>query len=165
MIAMRPETPADIPAIRRVIEAAFGQTAEVVLVDQLRDDGDLVLSLVAEDAGVVVGHIAFSRLEVEDAAARFDALALAPIAVHPSRQGEGIGSGLVRTAHDMLRQRGEHLIVVLGDPDYYQRFGYDRERAEGFESSYQSDSLMALALDGAAPRSGQLRYAFAFTEL
>jgi putative acetyltransferase len=165
MIAIRPETPGDIPAIRQVIEAAFGQTAEVVLVDKLREDGDLVLSLVAEDGGVVVGHVGFSRLYVEDENDRFAALALAPLAVVPSHQGEGIGSSMVAKAHDMLRRMGEKLVVVLGDPDYYERFGFQRDLAQGFESSYQGDALMALALDGAAPRTGELRYAFAFTEL
>ena len=165
MIVIRPEVPADAGPIRQVIEAAFGQTAEVVLVDQLREDGDLVLSLVADDGGTVVGHIAFSRLQVEDEKDRFAALALAPLAVHPSRQGKGIGSGMVAKGHDMLRQMGEKLVVVLGDPDYYERFGYRRELAQGFESSYQSDALMALTFDGAVPRTGQLHYAFAFTEL
>ena len=165
MIVIRPELPLDGEAIRHVIDAAFKQSAESILVDRLREDGDLVLSLIAEEDGVIVGHIAFSRLTVEDDDSRFPAVALAPLSVHPSCQGAGIGGSLVTAAHEMLRGRGERLAVVLGDPDYYARFGYRRDLAESFDSAYQSDELLAVAFADKPPRTGLLRYALAFAEL
>jgi putative acetyltransferase len=165
MTVIRPESPADIEPIRKLIAEAFGQTAEVVLVDQLREDGDLVLSLVAEEDGAVVGHIAFSRLRVANGDEDFPAVALAPLAVLPARQGAGIGGRLVTRAHELLREGGEMLSVVLGDPEYYGRFGYRRDLAEDYDSAYQSDALQALRLGGDAPRGGQLLYAFAFAGL
>jgi putative acetyltransferase len=165
MITIRPEQPKDLEGIRRVITAAFHQTAEVILVDQLRDEGDLVVSLVAEENGAVVGHIAFSRMKIVNGKSEFPAVALAPLAVLPERQGEGIGARLVTTAHEVLRKSGEKLSIVLGDPDFYGRFGYSRELAEDFDTDYQSDDLMALGLDGEVPRTGELHYALAFAEL
>jgi putative acetyltransferase len=165
MIVVRPEQPRDFEAIRTVIEAAFRQTAEVILVDQLREDGDLVLSLVAEKDGTVVGHVAFSRLRIVNGQREYAAVALAPLAVRPEDQGAGIGGQLVSTAHALLRAAGERLSLVLGDPEYYGRFGYRRDLAEGFDSDYQSDALQALSFDEEPPQAGELRYAFAFAEL
>jgi putative acetyltransferase len=165
MIEIRPEIAADIDALRQVVTAAFGQTAESLLVDDLRESGDLVLSLVAVDQGSVVGHVGFSRLLVEDGPGSFDAVALAPLAVHPDHQNQGVGKKLVLAAHDILSGTGELLSVVLGDPDYYGRFGYRRDLAAGFESAYQSDFLLALGFGDGAPRTGLLRYAPAFAEL
>ena len=165
MIVVRPERPEDAEAIRQVVDAAFQQSAESILVDRLREDGDLVLSLVAEEDGAIVGHVAFSRLYVEDDDRRVPAVALAPLSVERSHQGAGLGARLVADAHAILRGRGETLSVVLGDPDYYSRLGYRRDLAEGFDSAYQSEQLQAIALAGDPPRRGLLRYALAFTEL
>jgi putative acetyltransferase len=161
MMAIRAATPSDRDAIRRVEEHAFGQQAEAGLVDALVGDGDTVLELVAVDEGQVVGHVLFSRLYVEDGAHRAAALALAPLAVEPSFHGTGIGGALVREAHRRLKDAGETLSVVLGDPAYYGRFGYSHARAAGFESEYQGEALQALAW-GEAPQSGRLVYAAAF---
>ena len=118
--------------------------------------------LVAVEDGHVVGHILFSRLYVEQGGRRFPAVALAPLAVEPSFHGTGIGGALVREAHLRLKQAGEKLAIVLGDPAYYGRFGYTHERAQKFESDYQCDALQALAWDE-APESGKLVYAPAFS--
>jgi putative acetyltransferase len=165
MIVIRPEQPEDFEAIRTVIAAAFRQTAEAVLVDQLREDGDMVLSLVAEKDGTVVGHVAFSRVRILNGQWEYPAVALAPLAVRPQDQGAGIGGQLVSTAHALLREAGERLSLVLGDPEYYGRFGYRRDLAENLDSDYQSDALQALSFDEDPPPAGELRYAFAFTEL
>ena len=120
--------------------------------------GDAVLELVAEEDGQVVGHILFSRLYVARRQQKFPAVALAPLAVEPSFHGTGIGGALVREAHLRLKQAGEKLSIVLGEPAYYGRFGYAHERASKFESDYQCEALQALAW-GEAPETGRLVYA------
>lgn len=165
MMSIRVATLKDRAAIRLVEEHAFGQNAEAGLVDALVDSGDTVLELVAEEDGQVVGHILFSRLFVEKDGNSHPAVALAPLAVEPSFHGSGIGGALIREAHLRLKQAGETLSIVLGDPDYYGRFGYAHDRAANFVSDYQCDALQALAW-GDAPESGRLVYAPAFsTEL
>lgn len=164
MISIRTSTPRDRDAIRLVEEHAFGQPVEAGLVDALVSGGDAVTELVAEEDGQVVGHILFSRLFVEADGAKFPAVALAPLAVEPSFHGTGIGGALVREAHVRLKEAGETLSVVLGDPEYYGRFGYDHQRAAGFDSDYQGYALQALAW-GDAPARGRLVYAPAFSGL
>ena len=88
----------DRAAISDVVERAFGQRDEARLVEILIASADTILELVAEHEGNVVGHVLFSRLVVEDGSERFDAVALAPLSVEPSMQGEGIGSALVEAA-------------------------------------------------------------------
>lgn len=163
-MTIRPAEPKDRQAIRKVEERAFGQPSEATLVDQLVAGGDVVLELVAERGDDVVGHILFSRLFVEDGGARFPALAFAPLAVDPDHQGTGVGSALIEDAHGRLQAQGEKLSVVLGDPAYYGRFGYEHDRAAGFTAEYQSEALQALAWDE-APRKGLLVYARAFADL
>ena len=162
MMSIRAATAKDREAIRLVEEHAFGQKMEAGLVDALVASGDTVLELVAEEDGHVVGHIVFSRLYVEHGGSRFPAVALAPLAVEPSFHGTGIGGALVREAHVRLKQAGENLAIVLGEPAYYRRFGYAHERAANFDSEYQCEALQALAW-GEAPESGKLVYAPAFT--
>lgn len=164
MFSIRASTPRDREAIRAVEEHAFGQPAEAGLVDALVTAGDAVVELVAEEEGSVVGHILFSRLHVEDVGRRFAAVALAPLAVEPVFHGTGIGGALIREAHIRLKNAGETLSVVVGDPAYYSRFGYQRERARGFSSVFQGDAMQALAWDD-APSSGKLIYPSAFGAL
>ncbi|RWL46238.1 MAG: N-acetyltransferase [Mesorhizobium sp.] len=164
MMSIRAATPRDREAIRLVEEHAFGQQAEAGLVDALVTGGDAVVELVAEEDGQVVGHILFSRLYVQNGGKRFAAVALAPLAVEPSFHGTGIGGALIREAHVRLKEAGETLAVVLGDPTYYGRFGYAHDRAAKFDSEYQGEALQALAW-GDAPETGRLVYATAFTAL
>jgi putative acetyltransferase len=161
MMSIRSATPRDREAIRLVEEHAFGQHAEAGLVDALVAAGDAVVELVAEEDGQVVGHVLFSRLYVQDGATSYPAVALAPLAVEPDFHRSGIGGALIREAHIRLKNAGETLAVVLGDPAYYGRFGYTHDRAAGFDSDYQSDALQAQAW-GEAPETGRLVYAPAF---
>lgn len=161
MISIRTATSRDREAIRLVEEHAFGQQTEAGLVDALVANGDSVVELVAEEDGQVVGHILFSRLYVENGRKRVPAVALAPLAVEPSFHGTGIGGALVREAHIRLKAAGETMAIVLGDPEYYGRFGYVHDRAAKFESEFQGEALQALAW-GDAPESGRLVYASAF---
>ncbi|HTV69903.1 MAG TPA: N-acetyltransferase [Rhizobiaceae bacterium] len=165
MFSIRTSTPRDREAIRSVEEHAFGQPAEAGLVDALVNQGDAVVELVAEEEGSVVGHILFSRLYVDSSEGKFPAVALAPLAVEPDFHGTGIGGALIREAHIRLKDAGEKLSVVVGDPSYYGRFGYQRARAEKFGSAYQGHAMQALAWDDEAPSSGTLVYAPAFGSL
>lgn len=153
-------------AIDDLVGKAFDGHDEAALINRLVADGDVVLELVADCDGQVCGHILFSRLWIEEAASRFAALALAPLAVAPDLQRCGIGSKLIEAAHQQLREHGESLSIVLGDPAYYSRFNYQASRAAGFKSDYPAQYLQALALSEASDKilSGTLIYASAFGE-
>jgi putative acetyltransferase len=163
-VRIRPEEPQDWPEIRALVEAAFGSKAEADLVQRLREGGDLVLSLAADDGGPV-GHIAFSRLALpETPSAR--ACALAPLAVSPQRQRQGIGSALVREGLMRLAQGGMDLVLVLGEPDYYGRFGFAPDLAKRLMTPYDGPYLQALALSERGKAAhGPAAYARAFAEL
>jgi putative acetyltransferase len=118
---IRTERPTDAAAVRAVVAAAFPTALEAALVDGLRATGRLAISLVAEMEGEVIGHIAFSPVTAGPAK---DGLGLAPLAVHPSHQRQGIGVGLVRAGLEACRGAGCGFVVVLGDPDYYRRCGF-----------------------------------------
>ena len=151
----------DSAAVRSLLEAAFATPVEADLVERLRADGDAVIELVAEEAGAVVGHILFSPVD-----APFPALALAPVAVSPVRQRCGIGSALVEEGHRRALAEGQDAIFVLGEPEYYRRFGYDAASAAGFGSPYAGPYFMVLPLQGRLPAdSGEVRHARAFADL
>ena len=159
-VSVRAARSDDFPAIRNLLQSAFGGPDEANLVEGLRRDGDVVLELVASKDNTIVGDIVFSRLIVSGDA-QFEAVALAPLAVLPDHQRAGVGGALVGAAHATLLDAGERLSVVLGDAAYYGRFGYEHHRAAGFECQYQGEHLQALAFAD-APRSGTLVYAPAF---
>ncbi|MFJ9842674.1 GNAT family N-acetyltransferase [Kitasatospora sp. NPDC101155] len=124
-VTTRIESPQDAPATRRVHMAAFPGPDEADLVDALRRDPAWLpgLSVVAVDeGGLVIGHALLTRLRVGDGGG--DALALAPVAVAPEWQRKGVGEVVVRAALSAAEEAGEKLVVVLGDPDYYGRFGF-----------------------------------------
>ena len=127
---IRPEHAGDIDAIRTLTETAFktaphADGTEHVIIDRLRDAGALTLSLVAEVDGVVVGHVAFSPVTISDGSPNW--YGLGPIAVEPSKQGEGIGGRLVREGLDQLKALGAAGCVLVGDPAYYSRFGFEAD--------------------------------------
>jgi putative acetyltransferase len=159
---VRLETQDDIATIRAVEEAAFLQSAEAKLVDDLRDAGDSVFSLVAVEGETVIGHVMFSRLT-----APFPALALGPVAVLPERQRMGGGSRLIREGIARSEAAGWLGIFVLGDPAFYRRFGFDGGKASGFISPYAGPHWMALPLGrNELPAStGSIQHAAAFAKL
>lgn len=154
----------DRRAIHDVEQHAFGRADEADLVEKLVAAGDAVLELVAERRGRIVGHVLFSRLRVETDGAGFAGVALAPLAVLPDEQRKGVGRVLVEEAHRRLQASGEKLSVVLGEPSYYRRFGYEHRRAKDFESDYQCDALQAISW-GDAPHAGKLVYPAPFSGL
>jgi putative acetyltransferase len=144
---IRPETPADHEAIRQVNRLAFGQDAEARLVDTLRAGGYVRFSLVAENAGKVVGHILFSDLPIITEAGPVSALALAPMAVLPKFQRQGIGSALVRQGLEVCRDQGHRIVIVLGHPDFYPKLGFSAKLAESLSSPFGGGAAwMALEL-------------------
>ena len=155
-----PEDPAERSAIRSVNQAAFGRADEADLVDTLRADGVVLASLVAESERRVVGHILFSRIWINDV----PAVALAPVAVLPEYQRQGIGGMLISRGIDLLRTRGERIILVLGHPEYYERFGFAAETARHIESPFPPEAFMAMELAPAALANtrGKVRYPAAF---
>jgi putative acetyltransferase len=165
-VALRPESADDAIAIKALLEDAFGGSAEAALVERLRTTDEMVLALVAvASPDVVVGFIAFVRLQIEMADGSRAGIALAPLAVGKDRQRCGIGSTLVREGLDRLVARHEEIVLVLGDPAFYERFGFSVEEAKAFTSRYQGPHWMALALAATAPSGGKVHYPAAFDEL
>ena len=158
MYFCRPERAADVPAIRALLESAFPSAAESRLVDALRASGRLAVSLVACDATSVVGHVAFSPVQLGDASG----LGLAPMSVLPAHQNRGIGALLVREGLVTCAHLGWGFVVVLGEPEYYGRFGFERASGRGLENEYGVDeAFRVLELrTGELPADGGLvRYA------
>lgn len=159
-----PEQPHHREPIRRVNEAAFGRPDEADLIDALRAEGAVLLSLVAEADGQIAGHILFSRMSIETPQESVPAVSLAPMAVPPEFQRRNIGSELVRHGLAQLRQQGERIVIVLGHEHYYPRFGFSSERARRLASPFPPEAFMALELAEGALDSvhGRVRYATAF---
>jgi len=163
-VIVRRENSEEHGQIRLVNEAAFGRPDEADLVDSLRNEGVVLVSLVAELDTRVVGHILFSRMSIETASDRVSAAALAPMAVLPEQQHRGIGGKLIQHGLDLLRGQGEQVVIVLGHPDYYPRFGFSTDKARSLASPFPPGAFMALelrpgALDGVC---GKVRYPEAF---
>ncbi len=167
-LIIRPETEADHDAVRRLHTAAFPTPAEATLVDNLRLQASPLVSLVAEQAGQLVGHILFSPVTLT----RQDDLALmglAPMAVVPEQQNTGIGSALVEAGLEACRDKGICAVVVLGHPSYYPRFGFAPASGYDIDSDYDvpDEIFMALELEtGAlANRAGRIHYHPVFESL
>ncbi|MEG1452538.1 GNAT family N-acetyltransferase [Brevundimonas sp.] len=164
---IRPETPADHAAIRKVTLAAFenmphSQQTEAAIIDALRAADALTLSLVAEQDGQIIGHVAFSPVLIDDQDHNW--LGLGPVSVHPDHQAHGIGSKLIRTALDQITAMGTNGCVLLGEPAYYARFGFRAAPAEGPALVYPgvpAEYFQSLPLNGPA-LSGTVTYHPAF---
>ena len=161
--AIRPEAATDGEAIARVTQAAFdaseyGNHGEHLIVAALREAGALTVSLVAEFEQEIVGHVAISPVSISDQSANW--YGLGPLSVAPDRQRQGVGAALTLAALEALRQTGGAGCVVLGDPDYYGRFGFVADAAltlDGVPPQY----FQALRLSDARA-AGEVRYHPAF---
>ena len=163
-VILRRENPEERGAVRLLIEAAFGRPDEADLVDRLRSEGVVLASFIAARERRIVGHVLFSRMWIETASGPISAVALAPMAVLPEQQRRGVGGQLARHGLDWLRERGEHVVIVLGHPEYYPRFGFSTDHARCLVSPFPAEAFMALelvpgALDGIR---GSVRYPDAF---
>jgi putative acetyltransferase len=165
-VRCRSAGPGDWPAIAAINRRAFGGEDEARLVDRLRRDGDVVAELVADEGGVAIGHILFSRLKSEPAAAAPSLAALAPMAVLPERQRQGLGSALVEAGLSACGRAGIDAILVVGHPGYYPRFGFTAEAAAAIRSPYPGPAFMGLDLTaGTLAAVRAVRYPSAFADL
>jgi putative acetyltransferase len=149
---MRREEPQDIAAIRFVNEQAFGGSVEANAIDALRDRGAAVLSLVAVLDERLVGHLFFSLVTIEAHDRSWPAVGLAPLSVLPEYQRQGIGTALMNAGLEECRRLGSERVIVLGHPDYYPRFGFERASRCGvrFEFEAPDEACMILALQPGA---------------
>jgi putative acetyltransferase len=163
-VQIRREAQRDIPAIREVNRRAFDGEDEARLVDDLRSEGYVRLSLVAEEGGSIVGHIVFSEAVIWTERGEVAALALGPVAVTPERQGRGIGSALVREGLDRCAKTLYRIVFVLGHPGYYPPFGFSADLAANLSSAYSGEAFMALELapGSLAGLTGEFEFASPF---
>lgn len=176
-MTIRPETTTDHAAIAALTTAAFTNAphssgTEAAIITRLRADGDLSLSLVTEQSGEIIGHAAFSPIHIipNDQHNRDDPrppitqnwFGLGPISVHPDFQNQGVGSALIHHGLDQLRSLGGQGCVVLGNPDYYTRFGF-RAVPTLIYPGPPPEYFMALPLTDAPIPQGRVTYAPAFS--
>jgi len=169
-LSVRPERPGDEDGIAKVVNAAFGQTAEADLVARLRDRGALAVSLVAEAGGQVVGHVALIPVTVDGRSGGGRWLGLAPLAVDPDRQRQGVGRRLAAAALDAAARGNGAVVFVLGDSGYYGALGFEEAVQFGWRCTYDAPpaAFRVRLLGGPAedlPPAGTVRYHEAFDGL
>jgi putative acetyltransferase len=170
MVIIRREKPKDIRQIYSVNEKAFEAPEEARIVDALREKCPDTLSLVAEDDGEIVGHIFFSPAEIEWSGKVIKGMGLAPMAVRPDRQNQGIGSDLVRTGLDILEKQGCPYVIVLGHPGYYPKFGFELASKYNIKCQWEGildEAFMIIVNDPASLQGvkGIARYRDEFDEV
>ena len=164
---IRQETEADIEAITEITKQAFenhpfSQNTEQFIIHALRTANALTVSLVAEIDGTVVGHIAFSPVTFSDGSENW--YGLGPISVRPAYQKQGIGSSLVNEGLHLLKDADAEGCVVVGDPNYYERFGF--KSPDGLEyKGVPQENFLALPFVGQIPQGiVEFHAAFGATE-
>jgi putative acetyltransferase len=163
---IRAERPGDVPAVREVNRLAFGRGDEARLVDDLRSGTYARISLVASREDKIIGHAMFSALSIETEYGSVEALALAPVAVVPKAQRQGVGSALIREGLQRCGDLGHSIVIVLGEPDYYSRFGFSSTLTRKLRSQYSGEAFMALELTPRALNDveGDVRYSPPFED-
>lgn len=134
---VRPFDTSDSIPVSVLLATAFDDGFETRLVSQLRAAGDMAIELVAEDAGRVIGYVGFCWLKSPPGW-----LSLSPVVVSLQRQGQGVGAALIREGLDRARLAGAKAVTVLGNPDYYTRFGFTRKAAENLIVPYDKAYFM-----------------------
>ena len=168
---IRPEESKDYQAVDQLNKIAFGQDAEARLVDKIRQSPHYIpeLSLVAEEEDKIIGHILFSRVKINTGADSVSVLSLAPMAVLPEPQRQGIGSLMVKEGLKEARRLGEGAVVVVGHPEYYPKFGFVSARETGLEASFivPDEAFLAYELipELLGGVSGMVEYPPAFNEM
>ena len=159
---IRRERLEDIDAVYQVNEQAFGGKVEPELVNNLRKAGAVVLSLVAEQDGRIVGHVLFSPMKIELEDSSFEVLTLSPLAVLPEYQRKGIGIRLVKTGLEECLKIGHEIVTVLGHAEYYPRFGFVPAGTKGisceFEAPEEAWMILELKQGALAGRTGTAKF-------
>jgi putative acetyltransferase len=158
----RPERAADAAVVRAVNAAAFGRPDEADIVERLRARARVYLGLVATDGDAVIGHILFTSVALRGDRTSHTVMALAPMSVLPARQRRGVGSALVRAGLQACRAAGHDVVIVVGHPAYYPRFGFVSARPLGLTSEppFPDESFMVVELtpDALSGRRGVVVY-------
>jgi putative acetyltransferase len=166
---IREETAEDISGIREVNKAAFETDGEADIVDLLREKKKFIFSLVAEIDEQIVGHILFTPASIVYKDDNFDAAGLAPMAVLPGYQKSGIGKALVNKGLELLRDTVYDVIIVLGHPEYYPKFGFELASKYGiiYEHEVPDEAFMVLELKEGVLKhiQGIAKYQPEFSEL
>ena len=160
---VRPERAGDEDAVSALITRAFAHAAhasgeEAAIVERLRCDGDLAAAFVAADGESLAGHVSFSPVLIDGEECGW--FGLGPVAVAPERQREGIGTALIEHGLTHLRARGAQGCVVLGDPAYYRRFGFEPDRTLAYPAA-PAEYFQRIVFNG-EPLRGIVSYARAF---
>ena len=160
-ITLRKEEEKDMKQVREIVRAAFPGEAESRLVDALRANGKAIISLVAVKGNEVLGHILFSPVTTTPSS---DArgIGLAPVAVRPAAQSQGIGSKLITEGLRLCKELGFDYCVVLGSPEYYQRFGFEKASPFGIRNEYGVDDEFMIIRFSECNMAGVVNYASEF---
>jgi putative acetyltransferase len=150
MVTVRKEETKDSDAIRRVNDKAFENLAEGKVIDKIRSSDAEILSLVAEKEDKIVGHIFYSTAEIKSKNSTIRGMGLAPMAVLPEFQKQGIGKMLIQESLNMLRKEEHAFIIVLGHEDYYPKFGFEKASKYGIKCQWDGvpdEAFMIMNLD------------------
>ena len=168
MISMRQEEAGDATKIFDLVCQAFGREDEARLLEDLVTEGDALISLVAVNKDEdVVGHILFSDAPTGTTLNLLRGAVLAPLSIAKAYEGQGIGGGLIMQGLRECRKSGIQVVLVLGEPDYYARFGFSSETARRLESPYSGDTFQALEMSSGVLEgvTGKVLYAEAFARV
>ncbi len=158
-INIRNEEAEDVEQVREILCAAFSTNAESKLVDALRANGKAIISLVTARDEQVLGHIMFSPVSTSPSS-EAKGIGLAPVAVHPTAQSQGISSQLIHEGLRLCKELGYDYCIVLGDPRYYQRFGFEKASQFGLQNEYGvDDPFRLIRLSERAIAPGKVQYA------
>jgi len=163
-ITLRFEKSRDCKDITRINDLAFGQKNEGILIEHLRKNRNFLpeLSIVAEKDGIIIGHILFFPIQIKSIDKSHKSISLAPMAVLPEYQNQGIGGKLVRYGLKKCREKGYKSVIVLGHPEYYPRFGFKKASKWGIRQPFDApdEAFMAIELveDGLKGVSGVVEY-------
>jgi predicted N-acetyltransferase YhbS len=153
-IHIRQEQPSDYPAVFALVEQAFrdlkiSDHTEQYLVERLRKSDAFIpeLSLVAEDNGKIVGHILLTKLKIQNGQQEFESLSLAPVAVLPEYQRQGIGAMLIEEAHRVAKSLGYTSVILVGHENYYPRFGYKPASTFGIKFPFEVPDANGMAVE------------------
>lgn len=144
-IQIRGEEPGDEGEVRKLLERSFPTKEEALLVDRLRASGRIWLSQVADMGSLIVGFAALTPVTFDPPQPELTPVALAPLAIHPAHQKKGIGTRLVQSVVDTAKEAGYSCVIVLGNPVFFNRFGFQSAGGRGLRNEYGAIDLFLVA--------------------